>query len=59
MERKRKKLETIGKQYAQAEIVDVTFKADQHSLNFSPFYPQGGIPIPFSFNTVGASVAGI
>ena len=34
-------------------------KADRPWVKFNPFYPQGGIPIPFSFKALGASVAGI
>jgi hypothetical protein len=59
VEGKRKKIETIRKQYSDAEIVDVTSKADRPWIKFSPFYPHGNIPIPFSSNAVGASVEGV
>lgn len=46
---KRCKRENILKEYPDAVILDVTSKGDWAKL--SPFYPHGGIPIPFSDST--------
>lgn len=45
---RRKKLATIEKSYPGATIIDVTSKADEPWVRFSPFYPHGGIPVPGS-----------
>ena len=42
---KRAKTENILKEYPDAEIFDVTSKGEYKRL--SPFYPHGGIPVPF------------
>jgi hypothetical protein len=54
---KRTKPENILKEYPNAEIFDVTSKGEYKRL--SPFYPHGGIPIPFSGSVTSASVEGI
>jgi hypothetical protein len=59
VENRRKKIEAINKKYDQCEIVDVTSKAEMPWVKFSPFYPHGGIPVPFSYPVTGASVEGI
>lgn len=56
---KRRKLENIKKDYPNAVIIDVTSKGDQPYVKFSPFYPIGDIPIPFSEKQFSASVEGI
>lgn len=43
IESKRRKRENILKKYPDAVIADVTSQA-----TLSPFYPHGGIPVPFS-----------
>lgn len=48
IESKRKKLENILKKYPGAVIADVTSKAMDGLVKLSPFYPHGGIPVPFS-----------
>ena len=48
IESKRKKIENILKKYPNAIIADVTSKAKDGLVRLSPFYPHGGIPIPFS-----------
>lgn len=48
IESKRKKYETILKKYPNAIIADVTSHAKDALVQLSPFYPHGGIPIPFS-----------
>lgn len=48
IESKRKKLATILKQYPNAIPADVTSSATDGLVKLSPFYPHGGIPVPFS-----------
>ena len=48
IESKRKKSENILKKYPNAIIADVTSKATDGLVKLSPFYPHGGIPVPFS-----------
>ena len=50
-------INNILKEYSNAVIVDVTSKGEYKTL--SPFYPHGGIPIPFSGNVTSQSVEGI
>ena len=59
IESKRKKLADIEKQYPDAMIIDVTSKAQDEFVKFSPFYPNGGIPVPFTEGLVAVSVEGI
>jgi hypothetical protein len=59
IESKRKPLETLKVQYPDAMIVDVTSKAQDEFVEFSPFYPHGGIPVPFCEETFSFSVEGI
>ena len=59
IESKRKKLEDIEKQYPDAMIIDVTSHAKDEFVKFSPFYPNGGIPVPFTESLVAVSVEGI
>ena len=48
IESKRKKPETILKKYPNAILADVTSGAKDGLIKLSPFYPHGGIPVPFS-----------
>ena len=48
IESKRKKRENILKKYPGAIICDVTSDAKDSLVKLSPFYPHGGIPVPFS-----------
>lgn len=48
IESKRKKPETILKKYSDAILADVTSGAKDGLVKLSPFYPHGGIPVPFS-----------
>ena len=45
---KRRKRENILKKYPDAVIADVTSQAADSLVKLSPFYPHGGIPVPFS-----------
>lgn len=40
-------------------LVDVTSRGPEPWVGFSPFYPHGGIPVPFTPERTGASVEGI
>lgn len=48
IESKRKKSATILKKYPDAILADVTSGANDGLVKLSPFYPHGGIPVPFS-----------
>lgn len=48
IEPKRKKTATILKKYPDAILADVTSSAKDGLVKLSPFYPHGGIPVPFS-----------
>ena len=54
---KRCSTENILKEYPNAVICDVTSKGEYKTL--SPFYPHGGIPVPFSGSVTSQSVEGI
>ena len=45
---KRRKTENILKEYPEAILADVTSQAKDGLIKLSPFYPHGGIPVPFS-----------
>ena len=48
IESKRKKPAMLLKQYTNAILADVTSGAKDGLVKLSPFYPHGGIPVPFS-----------
>ena len=48
IESKRKKPATILKDFPDAILADVTSSAKDGLVKLSPFYPHGGIPVPFS-----------
>ena len=48
IESKRRKRENILKEYPNAVIADVTSQATDGLVRLTPFYPHGGIPVPFS-----------
>ncbi len=48
IESKKKSSENILKKYPDAILCDVTSKAKDSLIKLSPFYPHGGIPVPFS-----------
>lgn len=48
IESKRSKRENISRKYPNAIISDVTSQAKDGLVKLSPFYPHGGIPLPFS-----------
>ncbi len=55
----RKKKETLLKKYPGAIIADVTSHANDSLIKLSPFYPHGGIPVPYSDGITSMSVEGI
>ena len=59
IESKRRKVENILKMFPDAIIADVTSNAKDGLVKLSPFYPHGGIPVPFSEGTTAACVEGI
>lgn len=56
---RRKKEKTLKAKYPGAVILDITSKSETDLIKFSPFYPHGDIPVPFSVDSVSASVEGI
>ena len=48
IESKRRKAANILKEYPDAILADVTSHATDDLVKLSPFYPHGGIPVPFS-----------
>lgn len=59
IESKRKKRETILKKYPDAIIADVTSHATDDLIKLSPFYPHGGIPVPFSEGVTATCVEAV
>ena len=59
VENHRKALEKIQQQYGDVTIIDVTSRGIEPWIRFSPFYPHGNIPVPFSPDYTSASVEGI
>ena len=49
---------SLKEKYPNAMIIDVTSKAQDEFVKFSPFYPIGGIPVPFT-DDIAVSVEGI
>jgi hypothetical protein len=56
---RRKNDATLRKLYPDALLLDVTSKGTMPWVKFSPFYPHGGIPVPFSPDVTAQSVEGI
>lgn len=56
---KRCSKEKILQEYPDAVIIDVTSKGEDRWRRLSPFYPHGGIPVPFLNGTTSFSVEGI
>ena len=59
IESKRKKIDNILKKHPNAIIADVTSQAKDGLVRLSPFYPHGGIPVPFSEEYTATCVEGI
>lgn len=56
---KRTKPETLLKSHPDAILADVTSKAKDGLVKLSPFYPHGGIPVPFSEGYTAACVEAV
>lgn len=56
---KKAKLEKLLTEFPDALIIDVTSQGVEPWVRFSPFYPHGNIPIPFSKPHTADSVEGI
>ena len=56
---KRCSQEKLLKEYPEAIVIDVTSKGEGEWQKLSPFYPHGGIPVPFSDGVTSMSVEGI
>lgn len=59
IESHRKKIENLQKQYPGAIIADVTSQAKNGLVKLSPFFPHGGIPVPFSDGITASCVESI
>lgn len=49
----------LRRQYPSAAIIDVTSNAPDEMVRLSPFYPHGGIPVPFSNGWTAPSVESV
>ena len=56
---KRCSQEKLLKDFPGAIIIDVTSKGEGEWQKLSPFYPHGGIPVPFSEGVTSMSVEGV
>ncbi|XVV06571.1 DUF6939 family protein [Actinosynnema sp. CA-248983] len=45
--------------FGDAVVLDVTSRGVEPWVRFSPFFPHGGVPVPFTPDVVGASVEGV
>ncbi len=59
IESKRKRPATILKKYHDAILADVTSGSTNDLVKLSPFYPHGGIPVPFSDGYTASCVEAI
>ena len=59
VESKRKKSENVLKKYPGAVLADVTSNAKDELVKLSPFYPHGGIPVPFTEGMTATCVEAI
>lgn len=59
VENKKTKPEKLKEKYPGAKIIDVTSKGEDDFVMLSPFFPVGGIPVPFSPDQTSVSVEGI
>lgn len=58
IENRRKNISGLKEKYRGYTILDLTSKSTEKWVKFSPFYPHGNIPVPFS-NLISESVEGI
>lgn len=56
---RRRSVASLTAEFPGAQIIDVTSKAVEPWVRLSPFYPHGGIPVPFCGDVTAQSVEGI
>ncbi|MEM9701470.1 MAG: hypothetical protein AAF907_03385 [Planctomycetota bacterium] len=56
---RRKAAATIEREHPGATVLDVTSRGPTPWVRFSPFYPHGGLPVPFSPGVLAESVEGV
>lgn len=56
---RRRAAASIEAAYPRAVVVDVTSRGPQPWVRLSPFYPHGGIPVPFTPGVTSQSVEGV
>jgi hypothetical protein len=59
IENRCKNISGLNEKYKECAILDLTSKSGEKWVKFSPFYPHGNIPIPFSDNWFSETVEGI
>ena len=59
IQNRRRPIEKLREEFPDAYMIDMTAKANKPWVRFSPMYPHGGIPIPFSPRRTSWSVEGI
>jgi hypothetical protein len=59
LKNRRSSLDKLQQQFPGAAIVDVTSRGPEPWVQFSPFYPHGDIPVPFSPGYSSMCVEGI
>jgi hypothetical protein len=59
VQNRRRSTGKLQQEFPEATIIDVTSQGEQPWVKFSPFYPHGYIPIPFSPGNLSQSVEGI
>ncbi|MEV0668107.1 hypothetical protein AB0I58_42465 [Spirillospora sp. NPDC050365] len=55
---RRRTLASLTAEFPGAQIIDATSKAMEPWVRLSPFYPHGGIPVPFCEGVTAQSVEG-
>ncbi|MQS15867.1 hypothetical protein F7Q99_27305 [Streptomyces kaniharaensis] len=56
---RRRAMTSLTTAFPGAEIIDVTSRASEPWVRLSPFYPHGGIPVPYCDGVTSQSVEGI
>jgi hypothetical protein len=56
---RRRARESVVAQWPGAVVLDVTSRGPEPWVRFSPFYPHGDVPVPFSGGATAASVEGV
>jgi hypothetical protein len=59
IENRRKNISGLKERYKDYIILDLTSKSEEKWIRFSPFYPHGNIPVPFSDGYFSETVEGI